>query len=86
MHSGEAGFKAAKAERAVALGCELKHAKRMIYAKSVDQENIEPTPIGVTCRLCPRPGCAARAHPPLERRLIIDEHRQLATPFSFAFD
>ncbi len=86
VHGGEAGFGAPKAERAVALGCEMKHARQLIYAEGLDFETTAPTPIGVTCRLCPRPGCAARAHPPLERRLIIDEHRRMATPFSFAFD
>ncbi len=86
VHGGEAGFGAPKAERAVALGCEIKHARQLIYAEGLDFETAVPTPIGVTCRLCPRPGCAARAHPPLERRLIIDEHRRMATPFSFAFD
>ncbi len=86
VHGGEAGFGAPKAERAVALGCEIKHAHQLIYTAGVDFQTAAPTPIGVTCRLCPRPGCAARAHPPLERRLIIDEHRRMATPFSFAFD
>lgn len=86
VHGGEAGFHAPKAERAVALGCELKHAEKLIYAEGVDANKADPTPIGVTCRLCPRPNCAARAHPPLERRLIIDERRRMATPFSFAFD
>ncbi len=86
VHGGEAGFAAQKADRAVALGCELKHANRLIYAQSLNLDEDAPTPIGVTCRLCPRPGCAARAHPPLERRLIIDDHRRMATPFSFAFD
>ena len=86
VHGGEGGFTAPKAERAVALGCELKHAEKLIYAANIDLEAIKPEPIGVTCRLCPRPQCAARAHPPLERRLIVDEHRRMATPFSFAFD
>jgi predicted transcriptional regulator/DNA-binding XRE family transcriptional regulator len=86
VHGGEGGFLAPKAERAVALGCELKHAEKLIYAAVGKPSKPEPTPIGVTCRLCPRPSCAARAHPPLERRLIIDEHRRMATPFSFAFD
>lgn len=86
VHGGEGGFLAPKAERAVALGCELKHAEKLIYAQQEKPHKLEPAPIGVTCRLCPRPSCAARAHPPLERRLIIDEHRRMATPFSFAFD
>ncbi len=86
VHGGEGGFHAPLAERAVALGCELKHASKLVYADNLDLSAVTPSPIGVTCRLCPRPACAARAHPPLERRLIIDEHRRMAAPFSFAFD
>lgn len=86
VHGGEGGYRAPAAERAVALGCELARAGELVYAEGVDLETAPATPIGVTCRLCPRQGCAARAHPPLQRRLIVDEHRRMATPFSFAFD
>ncbi len=86
VHGGAGGYGAPQAERAVALGCALDHAKDLIYARGLDLEAAAPTPIGVTCRLCERPDCAARAHPPLRRRLIVDEHRRLAAPFSFAFD
>ena len=86
VHGGEGGFAAPQAERAVALGCELKHADKLIYARGRNLSGDAPTPVGVTCRLCLRQSCAARAHPPLERRLIVDEHRRMATPFSFAFD
>ena len=86
VHGGEGGFLAPRAERAVALGCELRHADKLVYARPLNLETTQKTPVGVTCRLCPRAQCAARAHPPLERRLIIDEHRRMATPFNFAFD
>lgn len=86
VHGGAGGYGAPRADRAVALGCDLKHADRLVYAKALDVAASPRAEIGVTCRLCSRPTCAARAHPPLERRLIIDEHRRLATPFSFAFD
>jgi len=86
VHGGQGGHEAPKAERAVALGCELRHASELVYGEHLNLEAPRATPIGVTCRLCPRPQCAARAHPPIERRLIIDEHRRMATPFSFAFD
>lgn len=86
VHGGAGGYGAPQAERAVALGCALDHAKDLIYARGLDLEGAAATPIGVTCRLCERPDCAARAHPPLRRRLVIDEHRRLAAPFSFAFD
>lgn len=85
VQSGAGGFYAQHAERVVALGCAIEHADKLVYAKGVDL-NAEATPIGVTCRLCERPDCAARAHPPLQRRLVVDEHRRLATPFSFSFD
>jgi len=84
---GEAGgYGAPQAERAVALGCALKDAAGLVYAKARDLDAEPAAPIGVTCRLCEREACAARAHPPLRRRLIIDEHRRLAAPFSFTFD
>lgn len=86
VRSGAGGFEAAQAERAVALGCAIEHADSLVYARNMDLSAAKPTPIGVTCRLCERPDCAARAHPPLRRRLIVDEHRRLATPFSFTFD
>lgn len=86
VQSEAGGFAAPHAERAVALGCSIEHAGKLVYAKGVDLENAEATPIGVTCRMCERPDCAARAHPPMRRRLVVDEYRRLATPFSFTFD
>lgn len=79
------GYGAPTADRAVALGCRLEDAGALIYADGVDLARAEATPIGITCRLCERPNCAARAHPPMRRRLVVDEHKRLATPFSFEF-
>ncbi len=84
--SGAGGYAAPHVERVVVLGCSIEDAGKLVYAKGIDLAQAPATPIGVTCRLCERPDCAARAHPPLRRRLIIDEHRRLAAPFSFAFD
>ncbi len=84
--SGVGGFDTPHFERVVVVGCAVKDASRLVYAKGMDFENAAATPVGVTCRLCERPDCAARAHPPLRRRLVIDEHKRLATPFSFVFD
>lgn len=84
--SGAGGFDAPHIERVVVVGCALGDAEKLIYARGRDIEGEKATPVGVTCRLCERPDCAARAHPPLRRRLIVDEHRRLAAPFSFAFD
>jgi predicted transcriptional regulator/DNA-binding XRE family transcriptional regulator len=84
--SGVGGFSVPHVERVVVVGCALNDAEKLIYARNRNPEAEATTPVGVTCRLCERPDCAARAHPPLRRRLIVDEHRRLATPFSFAFD
>lgn len=86
VQGGAGGFNAPVAERAVALGCRLGDAKSLIYARGTDLDAAPATPIGLTCRLCERIDCAARAHPPMRRRLVIDEHNRLAAPFSFAFD
>lgn len=86
VHSEVGGHDAPKIDRAVALGCSLEDAQRLIYARGLDLAAALATPVGVTCRLCDRRDCVARAHPPLRRRLVMDEHRRVATPFSFEFD
>ena len=86
VQGGVGGYGAPSAERAVALGCRLADAGALIYARGLDLPGAPATPIGLTCRLCERVDCAARAHPPMKRRLVIDEHNRLAAPFSFAFD
>jgi hypothetical protein len=86
VQGGAGGYGAPVAERAVALGCRLSDAAALVYAQGLDLDRAPATPIGLTCRLCERSDCAARAYPPLKRRLVIDEHNRLAAPFSFAFD
>ncbi|WP_408586250.1 short-chain fatty acyl-CoA regulator family protein [Novosphingobium sp.] len=67
--------------RAIALACAAEHAGKLVYAKGQDPA---PTPIGVTCRLCNRAQCAARAEPPLGREILPDDYRRTAEPFTFA--
>lgn len=72
---------------AIGLGCELSAADRVVYADSynlVSQSIV--TPIGVNCRLCPREDCSQRALPPINRPLIVTEHRRDISPFSFVTD
>jgi len=69
--------------RAVALACAAEHAPRLVYAQ--DQAvPPAPTPIGMTCRLCNRAECTARAEPPLGRDILPDDYRRVAAPFAFA--
>ena len=49
---------------AVALGCEAEHAGEFVYADGIDlRTGAAATPIGVSCRICPRTDCDQRALP-----------------------
>ncbi|OJU25316.1 MAG: XRE family transcriptional regulator [Nitrobacter sp. 62-13] len=69
---------------AIGLGCEIRHASKLIYAAGMDLDNAEGTPIGVNCRLCERENCAQRAEPPITRTLILDENTRRVTSFAFS--
>ena len=69
---------------AIGLGFDIRFARRVVYADGMDPENeASVTPIGINCRLCERPDCDDRAVPPMNRRLIVDEHRRDIAPFAF---
>ena len=54
----------------------LHHARELVYSDGLDLEDPQIfTPIGVSCRICPRPDCSERAMPSLAQRLQIDENR-----------
>lgn len=72
--------------RAVALACAAEHAPRLVYAQGLDPASVAATPIGVTCRLCDRAQCTARAAPPIGREVLADDTRRGAEPFAFAED
>jgi predicted transcriptional regulator/transcriptional regulator with XRE-family HTH domain len=65
------GYTQRHALHAVGLGCDVAHAKKLVYADGVDLEHI--VPVGVTCRLCNR-DCSERAHPSSRAPLSIDEN------------
>jgi hypothetical protein len=69
---------------AIGLGCEIRHAARLVYASGMDLDKSEGTPIGINCRLCERENCAQRAEPPLTRTLILDENTRRVTSFAFS--
>ncbi len=68
---------------AIGLGCELRYAHRLVYAKGQNLDTPNPTPIGINCQLCDRPDCRQRAAPPLTKTLDVDEHRRGVSPYSF---
>ena len=80
--AGGGGHRLLSIDRAVALAAAAEHANRFVYADSSD----EPTPIGITCRLCQRDRCPARALPPLGRRILPDDYHRGRAPLGYADD
>ena len=67
---------------AIGLGCELRHAHRLVYSEGLDlTTDLVATPIGAGCRVCERDNCPQRAFPALGRALDIDEHRSTVSPY-----
>lgn len=67
---------------AIGLGCELRHAPRVVYADGLDLGGSTATPIGAGCRVCERMNCPQRAFPPLGKALDINEHRSSVSPYT----
>lgn len=65
---------------AVVLGCEAVHAADFVYADAVDPKGA-PTPIGISCRLCPRDDCDQRAFPPSDRAIRVDPDVRRVVPY-----
>jgi predicted transcriptional regulator/transcriptional regulator with XRE-family HTH domain len=70
---------------AVALGCEVQHAGDFIYADGLDLASERAvTPIGVSCRICPRATCEQRAYPPSGQTIAVDLFRRGVVPYTIA--
>lgn len=69
----------------IGLGCSLSHAREMVYADGLNLDDPQIiTPIGVSCRACPRTDCSDRAVPALAQRLVIDENTRGLSTYSVA--
>ena len=71
------------AELAIGLGCELKHANRLVYSKGIDLAQPNATPVGPACRLCERAGCPQRAAEPIHGALEVDEYTKTISAYHF---
>jgi predicted transcriptional regulator len=66
----------------IGLGCDVRHAARLVYAKGLDLQNPEAAvPIGMGCKVCEREHCAQRAFPYVGRALQVDENQSRFTPY-----
>ncbi|MGE4372464.1 MAG: short-chain fatty acyl-CoA regulator family protein [Xanthobacter sp.] len=68
---------------AVGLGCDIRHAGRLVYSKGMALDDPEAaTPIGAGCKVCERPSCPQRAFPLIGRALRVDENSSAFTPYA----
>lgn len=69
------GFHAPRTRYAIMIGCEVVHARELVYADGRDLASADAiVPIGPTCRLCDRLDCEQRAFPPVQHPLTVNEH------------
>ena len=66
------GFGQPRKEFAVALGCDLDEAHRLVYSDGLDLTPEAATPIGPGCSVCPRGHCPQRAFPQEGKPVAID--------------
>ncbi|MCU6454478.1 short-chain fatty acyl-CoA regulator family protein [Sphingomonas sp. A2-49] len=77
-------YRRAPRRYAVVLGCEVGHAGDFVYGDGLDVGGVDSaTPIGPSCRICPRRDCDQRAFPPAGRELRIDPDRRTIVPYAF---
>ncbi|WP_116046548.1 short-chain fatty acyl-CoA regulator family protein [Amycolatopsis palatopharyngis] len=66
----------------VGLGCELRHARRLVYSTGLDLDDTDAaTPIGMGCKVCDRPACSQRAFPTIGKQLTVDENTSTFVPY-----
>lgn len=69
---------------AVAVGCDIRDAKHLVYSDGLDVANpANQTPTGISCQLCDRFECVRRAYLPLNRPALIEENVRRAVTFNF---
>jgi XRE family transcriptional regulator, fatty acid utilization regulator len=69
---------------AVAVGCDIRDAKELVYSDGLDFTNPDnQTPTGLNCQLCDRFECVRRAYPPINRPPVIEENVRRAVTFTY---
>lgn len=76
---------AARAEFAIGLGCETRHAGALAWSAGLELGG-PATPIGPGCVACHRAACRQRGLPPAGAHLAFDERQRGLTPFRFTDD
>jgi XRE family transcriptional regulator, fatty acid utilization regulator len=70
-------------ELAIGLGCELRHADKLIYSRGLDMASPAIVQVGPACRICERTLCPQRAAAPVSRTAVVEEATKSVTSFLF---
>lgn len=82
---GQRGWGSPRQTFSIGLGCDIRHAPRLVYAKGLDLKDPDAaTPIGMGCKVCEREHCPQRAFPFLGKPLEVDENQSRFVPYGFA--
>lgn len=80
---GYGGFGAPSKTFSIGLGCDTRHAGRLVYGQGLNLKASEEfMPIGAGCKVCPRGNCPQRAFPPSGSALVVDENRRGFAPYT----
>jgi len=75
-------YGAIKSFVSIGLGCDMRYTKELTYADGIDLQNKKlETPIGISCRICPRENCEQRAFPPVDKELKLDLNFRGTSPY-----
>jgi predicted transcriptional regulator/DNA-binding XRE family transcriptional regulator len=75
IQKGGGGYGVPQRVLSIGLGCDLAHARELVYSDGIDLETADGAiPVGVQCRSCDRMDCRQRAFPPVHHKLAIDEN------------
>lgn len=85
VRGAAAPWGAARAEFAIGLGCDARHAGALAWSTGLDLGG-PAVPIGPGCAACHRAACRQRGLPPAGAHLAFDERQRGLTPFRFTED
>ena len=83
VSSRPGGYGAPQRQFSIGLGCDIRHAQRLVYTKGLDlRDPGAATPIGMGCKVCERAECPQRAFPFIGKPLSVDENRNQFAPYA----
>jgi hypothetical protein len=73
VDKGIAKYGESRSLLSIGLGCNIKHAKQMVYSDGINlDDKRREVSIGVSCRRCDRLDCSQRAFPPATTKFDVD--------------